>query len=435
MAGNISNNAYSDEQIMLTLAAISYRGYNLTLLPAAAKRARLLSAMQETLDTLSPVKNEWKIVWGPVGFTSTTIGFDDSAMYVAENLKKPVLAIAVRGTNPVSLFDWMFGDLAAYKTVPWPYSKAAPGAEISLSTALGLGVLQHLHDNPAAGVTRPAPALGTIFDKLGDAFRGASAEIRRLAGGSIKLPTLEDWAAAVRQRSAKEAGDAVFQALDARLQGLLSQHFDPLASLSSAIEEHAASAPGVDLRTFLTNTVSHDRYDLYVTGHSKGAALSSTLALWLADTQGRAASEEDQWDVNGNAKVHAYSFAGPTAGNGKFAAHSNSVIGDRCWRVANAKDIVPRAWNDLKAIPDLYGSSGRERELLSQLCDGVAPSVAKLDYQQICSGGQVHEFTGRLLPQGTLFLAQAIHQHLDAYLEELHLAPEMDLTTFFTPVL
>src|SRR5208282_805605 len=129
------------------------------------------------------------------------------------------------------------------------------------------------------------------------------------------------------------------------------------------IEQHAALAPGIDLRTFLAKTINnaHEPVDIFVTGHSKGGALSSTLALWLADTQGKGSVPKDeQWDIDGKATVYCYSFAGPSAGNAKFADHSNQKIGARCWRIANRQDLVPHAWSDIAAIPWIYGSTGAE---------------------------------------------------------------------------
>src|SRR5229473_148918 len=93
--------AYSSDQIMLTLAAITYRGYYLTL-PEPAKRARMYQAMTDCLRKLGPVKDQWDIVWGPVSFNSVHAGFDDAAMFVARQRGKPAtFAIAVRGTNPL----------------------------------------------------------------------------------------------------------------------------------------------------------------------------------------------------------------------------------------------------------------------------------------------------------------------------------------------
>lgn len=49
---------------MLTLAAISYCGYNLTL-PEPIESAHLRNAMTKLLNTLSSVKGQWSVVLGP----------------------------------------------------------------------------------------------------------------------------------------------------------------------------------------------------------------------------------------------------------------------------------------------------------------------------------------------------------------------------------
>src|SRR5438105_6834535 len=137
----------AERETMLTLAAISYCGYNL-ILPEPHKSAHLRNAMTKLLSTLSPVKDQWSIVWGPATFSAASPGFDDAAIYVAQKLpfdaKPPTYAIAVRGTNPISPMDWIFGDFLVTKAVPWSYGKDSPDASISLSTSLGLNLLQHL---------------------------------------------------------------------------------------------------------------------------------------------------------------------------------------------------------------------------------------------------------------------------------------------------
>jgi hypothetical protein len=135
------------ENTMLTLAAISYCGYNLVL-PEPLKSAHLRKAMTQLLNKLSPVRGQWSIVWGPATFSTVSPGFDDVAMYVARkfpfNVQPSTYAIVVRGTNPISLMDWIFGDLMVARQVAWVYGKDIGDAKISLSTALGLKVLQHL---------------------------------------------------------------------------------------------------------------------------------------------------------------------------------------------------------------------------------------------------------------------------------------------------
>src|SRR5262249_10266752 len=59
-------------------------------------------------------------------------------------------------------------------------------------------------------------------------------------------------------------------------------------------------------------TITGTPINLMVTGHSLGGALSPTVALWLADTQGIPLL----WDPQRHATVATMPTAGPTAGNG-----------------------------------------------------------------------------------------------------------------------
>src|SRR5215469_10011944 len=100
-----------DDATMLTLAAITYRGINLVY-PEPLKSRRLRALIDECFARFFKVKDQWRIVWGPASFSGTSPGLDDSLMFVAESLAAPpTLAIAIRGTNPISITDWLFGDL------------------------------------------------------------------------------------------------------------------------------------------------------------------------------------------------------------------------------------------------------------------------------------------------------------------------------------
>src|SRR5262245_59118963 len=93
-------------RIMLTHAATTYRGYASNALAAVDLRR----SMRKLLDTLSPVKGQWQLIWGPAAYRTSLSAFDDAAMYVARHRERSQIVVAVRGTNPVSLFDWIFGD-------------------------------------------------------------------------------------------------------------------------------------------------------------------------------------------------------------------------------------------------------------------------------------------------------------------------------------
>ena len=47
-------------------------------------------------------------------------------MYVAQSARRNVrLAIAIRGTNPISITDWLFGDFMVTHLFPWAYGDPA----------------------------------------------------------------------------------------------------------------------------------------------------------------------------------------------------------------------------------------------------------------------------------------------------------------------
>jgi len=404
---------------MLTLAGISYRGTNL-ILPEQLKRPRLRALMDECMARFSTVKDKWKIVWGPASFSAVSPGLDDALIYVAQSIASPsTIAIAIRGTNPMSLSDWVFGDLMVTHQVPWTYGDSAvtSGPMISASTAIGLGILQHLRWNDSGPTASPAPAVAS-----------------RSLAGTVKPDSLEGWAEMVRARLSSQAGAAVVETLEARLKDLKSADFNPLTLL----RRNAASSNAINegsLKDFLrTHIATHAKLDIHVTGHSKGGALSSTLALWLADTQGPQNHPAEEWDRDRTATIHCCSFAGPTAGNDAFARHSDQVLGGDCHRIWNEKDVVPRAFvaDELATISALYGLDGIEKKTVDGLTKAVADAVRALNYRQICGPGT--RLDCELLP-ALPFPLQIIRQHLDSYLDKFGLLNEMSTATLLAPAL
>ena len=402
---------------MFTLAAIAYCGYNL-ILPEPLKQAHLRRAMTELLHELEQTVGKWEIVWGPASVSGTSPGFDDVAMYVAkrqENGSRPLdldLAIAIRGTNPISLTDWVFGDLLVTEQKPWNYGAPPPaGAKISSSTALGLEVLQSIVSKD------PAPTPG--------ATASTSSAQPSTVGDQSPVPTsilesVETRAMALRARLSSLSGTSLPRSLSGK-----SIHFADTLKQQTAPESNSDS--GNDLISFLREKIdaANGTVNLYVTGHSKGGALTSALALWLEDTRG-------DW-ANNNVTVQAYSFAGPTAGNKEFAGHLDSVLGNDHHRVVNPFDLVPHVWADadLQKIPDLYPLEALEKDLLLNLVNKIRGQVQSLDYCQPSGPTVLNVSPPAELP----LLVQLVHQHLEGYIEGLGLSGQMSTATFFTPVL
>jgi lipase (class 3) len=413
--------AFTDAQVLLTLAGLTYRGFH-DVLPGEPHDVIVSGALLDGLQTLPPVKGDWHLAWGPVTSRGSREVIDTSAMYVVRHAREPHrYVIAIRGTNPISPSDWLFGDFWVATTVPWPY--AGDGAAISASTALGLGALQDMRAGapPASASSTAASLIGRAviaLTRAGDAVRGR-------ADATLEAPTsrfsawLDDLAA--RWRDGAAHGDG----LKARLAGALAGPRVLPESLRP--RPGAAGGADTDLLTFLASRAAEGDtpLDVTVTGHSKGAALAQTVALWLREALD---APDERWDAGRGARVGCHVFAGPTPGNATFAARIDRMLGSRHQHVRNRHDLVTHAWqaDELREIPALYGS---RTALFEPVVTAIVRDVEPLAYRHARSGVRMIE--GRLDP-GRGFALELLHQHLDAYLAALDLhAHGLHALTFF----
>src|ERR1700689_116161 len=125
----------------LTLVALTYRGceYNLS---NPHSRWIVCNDLKIWLRSFAP---QWTLVWGPAGYRPEPVGLDVSAlldfsaMYAASS-DASNLAIVIRGTNLFSEVDWLSN--LPLDPKQWEYGSAPSGVNISLSTWLGLRLLQ-----------------------------------------------------------------------------------------------------------------------------------------------------------------------------------------------------------------------------------------------------------------------------------------------------
>lgn len=400
---------FSPEQVALTLAGLAYRGFH-DLLCGAVHTDVVRRALVDGLHTLAPLKDGWGLVWGPVMSRSGPDAFDSAAMYVVRSRREPArYVVAIRGTNPVAASDWLFGDFWVSTTVPWPYARAADRVAVSASTALGLSKLQTMRaprpcpDGPAVTVAdRPAATRSALASQLAEITAGWSRCVQEPSGW------LED-----------HVVDRLKTAVNLPWMDLRPR------SLAPAPDETAQ-----DLLSFLAQEarVTGEPLDVTVTGHSKGGALASTVALWLRDALD-SPDPAERWDGGRGARVSSYAFAAPTPGNAAFADRIDRVLAGDHHHLRNRNDIVTHAWqvDELERIPDLYAP---RRLVLEPLIPLITSRVRDLDYRQARAG--VTTFAGALDARRG-FEMEFIHQHLDAYLAELGLLDERlnGLTLFF----
>jgi hypothetical protein len=136
--------------------------------------------------------------------------------------------------------------------------------------------------------------------------------------------------------------------------------------------------------------------------------------LWLEETR-------LFWDPLRQTTLLCLPSAGPTAGNTAFASYSDGKL--RTDKFANSLDVVPHAWNEstLQAIGSLYAPYIPADPLICLLVGVAIKAADKGGYSQIEPGaplipGTVN--TGIIDPSKPgieNFLAQAMYQHIDAY--------------------
>lgn len=85
---------------------------------------------------------------------------------------------------------------------------------------------------------------------------------------------------------------------------------------------------------------------LYVTGHSLGGALATTVGLYLKAQDLRVAGQV------------VWTFAAPTAGLVSFQTYFDQQLGGSAYRTFNAYDLVPSAWADLTVAEKWYPEPG-----------------------------------------------------------------------------
>lgn len=440
---------FSEQQEMLCLSGITYRNFGAGG-AGWIHGQDLHTTVAEGLTASRVTRNRWDLVWGPVSYRAPFSLVDDALMYVVRRREDPSrCAVVIRGTNPISVFDWIFGDLWVTVQMPWPYGSAPRTAKISVSTALGLGLLQSMHSPPppkglarklwtaldegAGSILRQAG--GTLFDRISAALDPAS-----IAAREALAPFIDALTAAQHGRADRVRRDPLAAVVDSWKDSLQRSTLREVVRLVNAVTERysglafaalqmttANPGPGVSLLEFLraARDEAGGKLDVMVTGHSKGGALASTVALWLHDTQGTDVPASEQWDPGGQATVRCHSFAGPTAGNAAFAAHSNRALSGVCTRFVNTNDLVPHAWAlaDVQNIAKLWDGTF-DRAPLRRLVDQVTRDLDTL-HLEYTHPDVLDHFTVPS-PEGAQILELFAFHHFGAYFVGLDLCDQMD---------
>ncbi|MGW2413762.1 IPT/TIG domain-containing protein [Streptomyces tubercidicus] len=166
------------------------------------------------------------------------------------------------------------------------------------------------------------------------------------------------------------------------------------------------------LSDLLMSVPSSPQPTLYVTGHSLGGCIATTLGTYL----------QAQTIQPNTPRLALVTFAAPTAGLKSFADY----LGSRPWslneRWVNAYDLVPRAWSDLLTAKSWYPAPGPtandEVKVLLSVIDGLRkdnayvqpnatnPKTVNANYSKYDSGLVNHTTAD--------FLGQVAFQHANS---------------------
>jgi hypothetical protein len=151
-------------------------------------------AISTALSNAAGTIGTWNVVWGPsVVQQPIGTGYAMNTMYVAQNATTPSrYAIAIAGTNPRSILDWIIEDGFVEWQVPWIYALLEePSARIALGTAVGLSILQNM--KPSSSV----PGGGSTLVDFLATITNSPVEIATVGhslGGAL-APTVALWLA------------------------------------------------------------------------------------------------------------------------------------------------------------------------------------------------------------------------------------------------
>ena len=330
-------------------------------------RARASSSMKRSLeDVLNSRKigadmSSWKIVWGPGLYSITGFGYDGMMYVLQDSSRVWEYRIVIRGT--LGLSSWIYEDLMVKKKVSW-------------NTVIE-------RDGTVANRTCD----GSIYN-CGQISEGSSIALIGMNADGKQLGTTDS----------------------GRIGGLAGMK--PVAGMPGA---------GLNIVEFMEKTCDETRYYLHcdIMGHSLGGVMASTLHLYLED-------KSAAWDNHSPryCTTRSISFAGPTAGDYWFVNHSDAVLGDRCTRVENKRDIATLAWNNMYyAVNRVYG-----RILsLAAIRYAIYRTVYRNYYRQpgTSSGSRVNVDTfddGYNFIFG-VFPAQVLYQHVLAYTKHYDIPP------------
>lgn len=190
------------QQLALTFSYMAYLGFGKT--GSDRENANQIQQLLEQAIADWPLTdNDWELVWGPGLFALPGTLFDDAFLFMVRKKSDPnQYYIAIRGTNPISIPNWVIWDFQGQALKAWPFVEPTETFQpkISESTNFGFNVIYSLR--PPIGVPGAQKTLIEFLDEeLLDKPKAQVCVTGHSLGGALS-PTVALWLTDVQQEHA-----------------------------------------------------------------------------------------------------------------------------------------------------------------------------------------------------------------------------------------
>lgn len=177
---------YTQQQENLARSYVANAGVDLAK-PDASTLAELIN---ESLQQSAAVSGKFTVVWGPAQYRGPNKVFDQNLMYVVQGDTPGDYRVAIRGTDPSSLYDWLLEDLWVVPTVPWSTFDTRSPAGVAIAPGICNGMRNLLAMKPDAGLPGAQLSLIDYLTQLGSTGQSIALTVTGHSLGGALASTL-----------------------------------------------------------------------------------------------------------------------------------------------------------------------------------------------------------------------------------------------------